>query len=133
MACTCKTCDATPADVREVASQNPEIVALTDAEIEIYLMAARAIFADLGDCTCMIQALAAASLAFDDINGQGGVIAGPLTAEANGPASRSFGMLVQAGTADALWASNPYGKRVIVLRRACSKPAVIVGNTWIKQ
>lgn len=64
--------------------------------------------------------------------GTGGKEAGPLMAEANGPASRSFG---NSGAGDAEdFSTTPYGRAFIALRKVVSgRGFAVVANSCVRQ
>lgn len=63
-------------------------------------------------------------------DGEGGLEAGPLMAEANGPASRSFGSIGQL--TDAELESTSYGRAFVALRRIVrgQGSAVVARSRW---
>lgn len=57
-------------------------------------------------------------------------LAGPLSAEANGPASRQFAVSSVNATADeSLYSTTPYGRRFLAFRRFATAVAGVTSNT----
>lgn len=58
-----------------------------------------------------------------------GGLSGPIASEANGPASRSFAVTAPSGTPDeALYASTPYGRRFLAMRRYAGALSGVTSN-----
>ncbi len=63
-------------------------------------------------------------------SGIAGFEAGPTTAEADGPASRSFGAVAAFNASDAGWDSSPYGRKYLTLRKRWrGRSATILANS----
>jgi hypothetical protein len=121
---------ATVADVTDASTGVAPEITLSSAQVQVWLDIAQELISlsIFKAKTSQAHALLAAHLISQSPAGGGSGAAGPIVAEANGPASRSFASTVTAS--DGTLSASAYGQAFLMLRKSVTPLPVRVRSGY---